>query len=122
MSKTILVVDDSNATRYVVATALRRAAFEVIEAVDGLDALAKLREHRVQLIVTDMNMPNMDGIALARAVRGGPTTRFLPIVMLTTSNRPEKMQEGKEAGVTAWLTKPFRPEQALFVIWKLISP
>jgi two-component system chemotaxis response regulator CheY len=120
MAKTIMTVDDSSSVRQMVSFALQDAGYEVIEAVDGKDALQKL-QGQVDMIITDLNMPNMDGIELIRQVRQTSGYKFLPIVMLTTESQDEKKQEGKKAGASGWIVKPFKPPQILSVIQKLIK-
>ena len=122
MAKTILIVDDSASLRQVVGISLRGAGYDVIEACDGRDALAKLTGQKVHLIVSDVNMPNMDGISLVKAVKQLPAYKFTPIVMLTTETTDEKKKAGQEAGAKAWVVKPFRPEQLLAVAQKLVLP
>ncbi len=119
MSKRIMTVDDSSSVRQMVGFTLKDAGYEVIEAVDGKDALAKLAGS-VDMIITDLNMPNMDGIELIRQVRAIPSYKFVPIVMLTTESQAEKKQVGKEAGATGWIVKPFKPEQLLAVVKKVV--
>ena len=121
MAKTILVVDDSASMRQVVSMALKQAGHEVIEACDGKDALTKLAGQRVHLVISDVNMPNMDGISLIRALRGLPDYKFTPMLMLTTESGPEKKAEGKAAGATGWIVKPFKPEQLIAVIKKVLG-
>lgn len=120
MAKTILIVDDSASLRQVVGISLRGAGYDVIEACDGRDALAKLTGQKVHLIVSDVNMPNMDGISLVKAVKQLPAYKFTPIVMLTTETADAKKKAGQEAGAKAWVVKPFRPEQLLAVAQKLV--
>lgn len=122
MGKTILVVDDSASLRQVVAIALTSAGYDVLEACDGRDALTKLDGRKVNLIISDVNMPNLDGIGLVREVKKHPTYRFTPIVMLTTENQDGKKEEGRLAGAKAWVVKPFRPEQMLAAVAKLVAP
>ncbi|MGQ9830339.1 MAG: response regulator [Thermochromatium sp.] len=122
MTKTIMVVDDSASLRSVVGLALKGAGYEVIEACDGRDALAKLDGTKIHLIVSDVNMPNMDGITLVSEVRKLPNYRFTPILMLTTESQPEKKEAARAAGAKAWLVKPFQPETLLAAISKLILP
>ncbi|MFC4159560.1 response regulator [Chitinimonas lacunae] len=122
MSKTILIVDDSASLRQVVHIALTQAGYEVIEACDGLDGLAKLDGRRIHLIISDVNMPNMDGISFVRAVRQHPDYRFTPIVMLTTEAQEDRKREGQMAGARAWVVKPFQPEQMLKAVAKLVLP
>ena len=122
MSRRILIVDDSASVRQMVTYTLSGAGYDVIEAVDGRNALEKLSgEPDVGMVVTDLSMPNLDGIALIRAVRGGTTHRFIPIVMLTTESLESKKQEGKAAGATGWIVKPFRPEQLIAVVKKVLG-
>ena len=119
--KTILTVDDSPSVRQMVSFTLRNEGFNVVEAFDGVDALEKLTGDRVNMILTDLNMPNMDGIDFIRRVRRESDIKFVPIVMLTTESQTEKKMEGKAAGATGWIVKPFKPEQLLAVVKKLIG-
>jgi two-component system chemotaxis response regulator CheY len=119
MSKTIMTVDDSASVRQMVSLTLKDAGYSVIEACDGKDALTKLAGP-VDMIVTDLNMPNMDGIEFIRAVRANATYRFVPVVMLTTESQADKKEQGKAAGATGWIVKPFKPEQLLAVARKLL--
>ncbi|MDH3355453.1 MAG: response regulator [Chromatiales bacterium] len=121
MSKTILIVDDSSSVRSVVGIALKGAGYDVIEACDGKDALAKLTGQKVHLIVSDVNMPNMDGITLVKEVKKLPAYKFTPICMLTTEAEASKMAEGKAAGAKAWIVKPFQPPKLLDVVSKLVA-
>ncbi|MBU6439693.1 MAG: response regulator [Betaproteobacteria bacterium] len=120
MSKTILIVDDSASLRQVVNIALSSAGYEVIEACDGVDALSKLDGRKVHLIISDVNMPNMDGIELVRQVKTKPDYKFTPIIMLTTESQAEKKAEGQAAGARAWVVKPFQPAQMLAAVAKLM--
>ncbi len=120
MSKMALVVDDSTSMRQMVAFTLQSAGFTVIEGADGKDALGKVSGKSVNLVVTDLNMPNMDGISLIRELRKLPNFKFTPILMLTTESQDTKKQEGKAAGATGWLVKPFNPEQLLGVVAKVV--
>lgn len=113
MSKTILVVDDSASIRQVVSLTLKNAGYSVIEAVDGKDALTKLNGAKINLVISDVNMPNMDGISLVRAIKQKPEYKFTPIIMLTTEGSDARKKEGQEAGAKAWVVKPFKPEQML---------
>ena len=117
-----MIVDDSASLRQVVCIALRGAGYEAIEARDGLDALAKLTGQKVHLIVSDVNMPNMDGISFVKAVKALPAYRFTPIVMLTTESQAEKKAQAQAAGAKAWVLKPFNPPQLLSVVQKLVLP
>ena len=120
--KTILVVDDSRSLREVVGIALRQAGYDVIDAADGQQALALLDGRRIHLAICDVNMPVMDGIAFVRAVKQMPRYRFLPVIMLTTEARENRKLEGQMAGAKAWVVKPFRPEQMLQAVGKLVLP
>ena len=122
MPKTILVVDDSPSIRQVVGIALRGAGYGVIEGTDGVDALAKLDGTKVHLIISDVNMPRMDGITFVREVKKLPAYRFTPIMMLTTESQPDKMAQARQAGAKAWVTKPFQPPQMLAAVSKLVMP
>lgn len=119
MAKKIMTVDDSASVRQMVSFTLKNAGYEVVEAVDGQDALSKLNGD-VNMIITDLNMPNMDGITLIRNVRGQGAYKFIPIIMLTTESQAEKKQEGKSAGATGWIVKPFKPDQLLAVVKKVL--
>ncbi|MBV6411067.1 MAG: response regulator [Burkholderiales bacterium] len=120
MGKTILVVDDSASLRQVVNLTLQSAGYEVIEACDGKDALAKLDGKKVHLIISDVNMPNMDGISLVKEVKKHPSYKFTPIIMLTTEAGENRKQEGQAAGAKAWVVKPFQPQQMLAAVSKLV--
>jgi two-component system chemotaxis response regulator CheY len=121
MGRTIMTVDDSPSVRQMVAFTLEQAGYAVVQACDGQDALGKARTAAPAMVVTDLNMPNLDGIGLIRALRALPTCRFIPIVMLTTESQDQKKQEGKAAGATGWIVKPFRPEQLLAVVKKVLG-
>jgi two-component system chemotaxis response regulator CheY len=112
----IMTVDDSTTVRQMLSFTLQDAGYEVIEAGDGVDALEKLKKESIQMLVTDLNMPRMDGIELIREVRKTPGNRFVPIIMLTTESQDQKRQEGKAAGASGWIVKPFKPEQLLRVV------
>lgn len=120
MGKTIITVDDSASIRQMVSFTLKNAGYEVLEAVDGRDALAKLNGSSLHMMITDLNMPNMDGIGLIREVRANSVYRFIPIIMLTTESQDLKKQEGKAAGATGWIVKPFKPDQLLAVVKKVL--
>ena len=122
MAKTILVVDDSASLRQVVGIALRGAGFDVVEGCDGKDALTKLDGRKIHLIISDVNMPNMDGITFVKALKQLPNYRFTPVIMLTTESQETKKQEGQAAGAKAWVVKPFKPEQMLTAVSKLCLP
>ena len=121
MSKVIMTVDDSASVRQMVSFTLKNAGYTVVEASDGNDALSKLNGATVQMVLTDLNMPNLDGIGLIRALRAKTEFKFIPIVLLTTESQAEKKQEGKAAGATGWIVKPFNPEQLLAVIKKVLG-
>jgi two-component system, chemotaxis family, chemotaxis protein CheY len=121
MDKTIMTVDDSASVRQMVSFTLRESGYQVIEAVDGRDALSKLNGTPIHMLLTDLNMPNMDGIELIRNVRANSSFKFIPIIMLTTESQAEKKQEGKTAGATGWIVKPFKPEQLLAVVKKVLG-
>lgn len=120
MGKTILTVDDSSSVRQMVRFTLSDAGYNVVEAVDGRDALAKLTGS-VNLVITDLNMPNLDGIGLIRGIRANPAFRGVPILMLTTESQESRKQEGKAAGATGWIVKPFSKQQMLAVVKKVIG-
>jgi two-component system chemotaxis response regulator CheY len=121
MAKHVLTVDDSRTMREMVAFTLRRAGYEVHEAEDGQKAIAALKTKPADVIITDLNMPVMDGVALIRALRADPKYRSVPILMLTTESDSNKKAEGKSAGATGWLVKPFDPEKLIDVV-KRVSP
>ena len=116
----ILIVDDSASLRHVVTIALEGAGYEVIEAEDGKEALSRLDGSKINLIICDVNMPVMDGITFVKEVKKLPRYRFMPIIMLTTESRESRKSEGQMAGAKAWVVKPFRPEQILHAVAKLI--
>ncbi len=120
MSKTILSADDSASIRQMVSFTLKGAGYEVVEATDGEDALSKLNSTQVHMVITDLNMPRLDGIGLIKKVRANPRYKFIPIIMLTTESQAEKKQEGKAAGATGWIVKPFRPDQLIAVVKKVL--
>ncbi len=122
MAKLIMVVDDSASLRQVVGIALKGAGYAVIEACDGRDALSKLKGQKVHLIVSDVNMPNMDGISMVREIKRLPNYKFTPIMMLTTESDTGKKMQGKAAGAKAWLVKPFQPPTLLNAVSKLVLP
>jgi two-component system chemotaxis response regulator CheY len=121
MTKQIMTVDDSSSIRQMVSFTLREAGYNVIEAVDGKDALLKLKDSHIDMLLTDLNMPNLDGIGLIKEVRKNPATKFIPVVMLTTESQAEKKQQGKSAGATGWIVKPFNQEQLLLVVKKVLG-
>ena len=110
MAKTILIVDDSSSLRTVVKIALQRAGYDVLEAGDGVEGLAKLdQQQKVHLIVSDVNMPNMDGITFVQKVKQHPRHKFAPVVMLTTEGHPQLIQQARDHGAKGWIVKPFDP-------------
>jgi two-component system, chemotaxis family, chemotaxis protein CheY len=119
--KRILTVDDSASVRQMVSFTLHKAGYEVVEAIDGKDGLAKVSSGKFDLIITDLNMPNMDGIQMMTAVRKLPGYAFVPILMLTTESQAEKKDAGRKAGATGWIVKPFNAEQLIVVIQKLVK-
>jgi two-component system chemotaxis response regulator CheY len=120
MGKTILIVDDSSSMRQLVTFALKDAGYDVVAAVDGKDALSKADESRVDMVITDLNMPEMDGLELIRQLRDQPGYKFTPIIMLTTESQEAKKQEGKKVGASGWIVKPFTPEQLIGVVKKFV--
>jgi two-component system chemotaxis response regulator CheY len=117
----ILAVDDSASMRQMVAFTLKSAGFDVTEAPDGAAALEIARKERFNVVLADVNMPVMDGLSLVRALRQLPDYKFTPLLMLTTESGPEKKQEGKNAGATGWLVKPFNPEQLVTTIKRVLG-
>jgi two-component system chemotaxis response regulator CheY len=122
MSKTILIVDDSATLRQVVSIALKGAGYTVIEGCDGKDALSKLTGQKVHLIISDVNMPNMDGFTFLEEVKKLPAYKFTPVIMLTTEAGEDKKSRGQAAGAKAWVVKPFQPAQMLTAVSKLVLP
>lgn len=121
MAKTILVVDDSPTMRQMVAFTLSNAGFQVVEAGNGKEAVSKLSNGtKPDLVVTDLNMPEMDGITLIAEIRKMPALKFTPILMLTTESADDKKTAGQAAGATGWIVKPFNPEQMLNVVQKVL--
>jgi two-component system chemotaxis response regulator CheY len=122
MAKTVLIVDDSASIRQVVGITLKSAGYDVIEACDGKDALGKLTGQKVHLMISDVNMPNMDGITFVKEVKKLAAYKFTPIIMLTTESQESRKQEGQAAGARAWVVKPFQPAQMMAAVAKLILP
>jgi len=121
MTVRILAVDDSASMRQMVGFTLKAAGYDVAEAEDGVAALQLARKERFQLVLCDVNMPNMDGITLVRELRQLPDYKFTPLLVLTTESGQDKKSEGKSAGATGWLVKPFNPEQLIATVQRVIS-
>jgi len=121
VSKRIMTVDDSASVRQMVGFTLKQAGYEVVEATDGKDALSKLEGSGIHMVLTDLNMPNLDGIGLIKGLRAHQSYRFIPIVMLTTESQESRKVEGKQAGATGWIVKPFKPEQLVAVVRKVLG-
>lgn len=121
MSKKILFVDDSSSMRQVVGLAMKKFGYEVTTAVDGVDGTKKLGDGRYDAIITDLNMPNMNGIEFIKHVKKHPNNKFAPIIMLTTESSGAMKEEGKKAGAKVWITKPFHPDKMLSVLQKLLG-
>lgn len=121
MSKRILTVEDSTSLREMISFTLNGAGYEVAEAEDGQAALDRLKGFRADLVITDLNMPNMNGIELTRTLRADPAYRFVPIIFLTTESQLQKKQAAKEVGATGWIVKPFKPDQLLQVVRKVLG-
>jgi two-component system chemotaxis response regulator CheY len=117
----VLAVDDSASMRQMVSFTLTSAGFDVCEAEDGEQALELARKEKFRLVLADVNMPNLDGLGLVRALRTMPDYKFTPLLMLTTESTPEKKQEGKAAGATGWLVKPFNPDQLIATVKRVIA-
>lgn len=121
MPATILVVDDSASMRQLVSFAIKDAGYGAAEAVNGKDGLAKALGSRMDMVITDLNMPEMDGISMIKQLRCNPQYKFTPIVMLTTESQEAKKLEGKQAGASGWIVKPFKPETLLEVVKKYVK-
>jgi len=122
MGKCVMIVDDSSSVRTVVGIALRGAGYEVLEASDGADALKKLGWQKIHLIISDVNMPGMDGLTFLKELKKLAAFKFTPVMMLTTETAADKVAVGKAEGARAWMTKPFQPEQMLSAVQKLVLP
>jgi two-component system chemotaxis response regulator CheY len=120
MASVILAVDDSASMRQMVNFTLKGAGYSVVQAVDGVEALEYARQNAVDLVLTDVNMPRMDGITLVRELRTLPSYRYTPMLVLTTESTQEKKMQGKQAGATGWIVKPFNPEQLLATIARVL--
>ena len=121
MSKTILAVDDSASIRNMVSFTLKSAGYDVIEAVDGQDGLEKAKARKVSLVLTDQNMPRMDGLTLVKSLRAMPDYKAAPILILTTESSDDMKARGRAAGATGWLVKPFDPPKLLEVVRKVLG-
>ncbi|OYY95208.1 MAG: two-component system response regulator [Hydrogenophilales bacterium 28-61-23] len=122
MAKTILIVDDSASIRQVVGLTLKGAGYDIVDAVDGKDALTKLDGRKINLVISDVNMPNMDGISFVKQMKTMPAYKFTPVIMLTTEGSEAMKRDGQAAGAKAWVVKPFQPAQMLDAVSKLILP
>ena len=120
MARTALIVDDSTSMREMIAFTLKGAGFNVIQGANGQEGLDKLDTSGAEIVITDLNMPVMDGITFIQKVRSQPKYKFTPILMLTTETQDTKKQAAKTAGATGWLVKPFNPEQLLKVVAKVL--
>jgi two-component system, chemotaxis family, chemotaxis protein CheY len=118
---TIMTVDDTASMRQMISFTLNSVGYDVIQASDGTEALKLAREREVDLIIADVNMPNMDGITLVQSLRALEGYKFTPILMLTTESQQSKREQGKRAGATGWIVKPFDPEQLLTVVRKVLG-
>jgi two-component system chemotaxis response regulator CheY len=121
MAKTVLCVDDSASIRQMVGFTLKSAGYEVVEAVDGMDGLDKAKARSVNLVLTDQNMPRMDGLTLIKNLRALPAYKSVPILMLTTESSDAMKAQGRASGATGWLVKPFDPQKLIEVVRKVIG-
>jgi two-component system, chemotaxis family, chemotaxis protein CheY len=121
MTANILTVDDSASMRQLVVATLKTAGYNVAEACDGVDALEYATQHQADLVLVDVNMPRMDGITLIGKLRALETYRLTPLLMLTTESGADKKAQGKQAGATGWIVKPFNPEQLLATLGKVLG-
>lgn len=121
MAKKIITVDDSASVRLMVGTTLREAGYEVLEAEDGAEAIKVLAGEPVDLVLTDLSMPNMDGLEFLKKLRSHPVYKHTPIILLTTESQRESMEKGKEAGATGWIVKPFQADQLVGVVRKVLG-
>lgn len=119
--KKILAVDDSVSIRTSISFVLKQEGYDITEAVDGVDGLAKAKADKFNLVITDINMPNMDGIEMIKQLRQTEGYKFTPIIALTTESQESKMQEGKAAGATGWIVKPFTSEKLIAIVKKIIG-
>jgi len=121
MTKTILCVDDSASSRALMAFALKPCGYAVVQAVDGADGLGKMSEHKIDLVITDLNMPTMNGIEMIRAVRDDTRFDGVPVILMTAEGQKEEMHKYKVVGVTGWISKPFKLKDISSVVKKLIG-
>lgn len=121
MGKKIMTVDDSSSVRQMVSFTLKQQGYEVSEAVNGAEALKKLNQGNIDMLITDINMPEMNGITLIKMVRNNPSYKFIPIIILTTESHAGKKEEAKAAGATGWIVKPFRPDQLVAAVKKVMG-
>lgn len=121
MSKTIMIVDDAVSIRGLASMTLENSGYKVIEACDGKNALDKISEQKVNMVITDINMPNMGGIELIKALKTNSRYKFIPVVILTKENEPELKRQGQASGAKAWINKPFKPKTILNVVQKIIG-
>ncbi len=121
MVHTLLIVDDSASMRQMVSFTLKDAGYDVVAAANGKEALGKLAGPKISMVITDLNMPEMDGIELIKQLRGMAGYKFVPIVMLTTESQDAKKQAGKQAGASGWMVKPFTPEQLVEMVKKFVK-
>ena len=120
MAKRIMTVDDSASVRQMVAMTLKKEGYDVIEASDGKDALSKM-SGTIDMVITDLNMPNLDGIGLIKGIRAQAAYKFIPVVMLTTESQAGKKAEGKSAGATGWIVKPFDPAKLVDAVRRVAA-
>jgi len=121
MAKTIMTVDDSVSVRMMIGFSLKEAGYEVVDAEDGFDALSKLDEHDIAMVLADVNMPEMDGIEFVNKMKAHPKHKFTPVVMLTTESDDSMKGKGRQAGATGWIVKPFKPEQLIELVQKVLA-
>ncbi|MBN2244790.1 MAG: response regulator [Candidatus Aminicenantes bacterium] len=120
MENTILVADDSASMRQLISFTLQGAGYQVIEAMDGADAVKKLKDDKIAMVISDLNMPSMDGMELLKYLRGQDSFRFIPVVMLTTESELSRVLEAKNAGISGWIIKPFEPKKLIDTVKKLL--
>lgn len=121
MAKKVMIIDDASSMRQVVGLTLKAEDYDIIEAVDGEDALEKCVSEDIDMFICDVNMPNMDGITFLQKIREGEKNRYTPFIMLTTEIGEDMKQRGKELGANAWIVKPFKPEQLVDAVKKLMK-